>query len=86
METGKVIQIKAKPELTIVQKHTQNFETLRGAFLQDSVGLVECTENSTGEKIAVICAISKDKEGTVTITPFAKFFNGNPYELLTPPI
>jgi hypothetical protein len=45
---------------------------------------MDCIEKSTGEHVAVICAVSpQGKE--FAFTPFAKFFNGNPYELLSPP-
>ena len=70
---------------TIVQKHSANFETLQRAFNDGQVALMECEEKATGEKVAVICAYVWDGE-TYNFTPFARFFNGNPYELLIPPI
>lgn len=70
---------------TIVTKHKQNFETLKAAFKSGDVALIECTENSTGEKVAVICTVTMEGE-SYNFTPFAKFFNGNPFELLTPPM
>jgi hypothetical protein len=69
----------------IVKDHYQNFETLSEAFKNDAVCLMDCIEKATGEHVAVICAISKDGD-KVQMTPFAKFFNGNPYELLIPPM
>jgi hypothetical protein len=69
---------------TIVQDHQENFETLQRAFKEGQVCLMDCIEKSTGEHVAVICAVSpQGKE--FAFTPFAKFFNGNPYELLSPP-
>ena len=69
---------------TIVQKHSANFDTLKRAFASGDVALVECEEIATGEQIAVICTVVFD--GTeYQITPFARFFNGNPYELIRPP-
>lgn len=70
---------------TIVQKHTANFETLKQAFAAGDVCLMDCIENSTGEHVAVICTIVFDGKEYIT-TPFAKFFNGNPYEMLTSPM
>lgn len=72
-----------KPK-TIVTAHKQNFETLRRAFASGEVCLMDCVENATGEHVAVICAIVFDGK-EYNMTPFAKFFNGNPYEMLTPP-
>jgi len=71
---------------TIVQKHQKNFETLKAAFDHGKVCLMDCIEKATKEHVAVICAVQKDKEGQYVFTPFAKFFNGNPYELLLSPM
>lgn len=69
---------------TVVQGHQENFETLKKAFQSGDVCILECVEKATGEKIAVICAVQA-VDGEFVMTPFAKFFNGNPYELLEPP-
>lgn len=69
---------------TIVQQHKQNFETLKRAFLDGKVCLMDCVLNATGEHVAVICAASPVGD-EIRFTPFAMFFNDNPYELLTPP-
>ena len=74
---------------TIVQKHKKNFENLRRAFLNDDVALVDCIEKSTNEHVAVICAVVPENDTTHIIThiiPFARFFNGNPYDMLISPI
>lgn len=73
-----------KKKNTIVQDHAANFETLKAAFAAGDVCLMDCIENATGEHVAVICTVSM-VEGEYQMTPFARFFNGNPYELLTPP-
>lgn len=70
---------------TIVQQHKTNFETLKRAFDTGHAGMIECRLKATGEKVAVIAAFVKDDAGITDITPFAMFFNGNPYELLDPP-
>lgn len=72
-----------KPQ-TIVTAHKGNFETLRKAFANGDVALMECTLNATGEKVAVICAVHTES-GEYVFTPMAQFFNGNPYDLLSPP-
>jgi hypothetical protein len=68
----------------ICNDHAANFDTLQRAFADGQVVLLDCIEKSTNEHVAVICAISTEGE-QVTVTPFAKFFNGNPFELLIPP-
>jgi hypothetical protein len=73
-----------KPK-TIVQEHQANFETMQRAFQDGQVCLMDCIEKSTGEHVAVICASTHDGAG-FAITPFAKFFNGNPFELLSSPM
>ena len=69
---------------TVVQQHEENFESLRMAFLNGDVALMECTVKATGEKVAVICAMTKE-ESEYKFVPFAQFFNGNPYEIVDPP-
>ena len=73
-----------KPE-TIVQEHKKNFETLRRAFADDAVCLMDCIEKSTGEHVAVICTVAR-VDGEFEFTPFARFFNGNPFEMLLSPM
>ena len=70
---------------TIVQEHQQNFETLKQAFINGDVCLMDCIERSTGEHVAVICAVAKAGNEELAFTPFARFFNGNPYEMLVNP-
>ncbi len=68
---------------TIVTRHRVNFTTLSRAFARGDVALMDCLEKTSGEHVAVICAVTFD--GTeYCFTPFARFFNGNPYEMLTP--
>ena len=46
---------------------------------------MECVDKATDKKVAVICVFSKDSDGMITATPFAKLFDGNPYDELLPP-
>lgn len=62
----------------------KNFETLKRAFADGSVALMECTEKETGEYVAVICAVRKDGE-VMEMVPFARFAKENPYEEWVPP-
>jgi len=69
----------------VCKDHQKNFETLQEAFRNNAVCLMDCIEKATGEHVAVICAAVWDGK-EYAFTPFAKFFNGNPYEMLTPPM
>lgn len=71
--------------MTIVQSHKRNFEVLQQAFESGSVCLMDCIERATGEHVAVICAVN-EVDGEYEMVPFAKFFNGNPYDLLQSPL
>ena len=62
-----------------------NFETLRRAFATGDVALMECQLATTGEDVAVICAVNRQDNGEFEFVPFAMFFNGNPYQLVNPP-
>lgn len=62
-----------------------NFETMKLAFASGEAALMECT-NTKGEYVAVICAVYQDEETKeIVMTPFAKLFEGNPYEEVRPP-
>lgn len=67
-----------------VKAQSKNFETLRRAFSEGDVALVECLVNATGEKVATVCAVTRDRD-EVVFTPFAVMLNGNPFEMLSPP-
>ena len=75
------------PETTIVQDHSKNFDTLVDAVKSGHACIMECTLKATGEKVAVVCAVNIDDETEeYNMVPMAMFFNGNPYELLIPPM
>lgn len=78
-------QNQQQQQQTIVQQHKENFETLRRAFKNDDVCLLDCTDKDTGAHVAVICTIRQVGE-EVEFTPFARFFNGNPFDMLIPPM
>ena len=68
----------------VVQQQAANFETIKQAFENGDVALLECQLKSTGERVAVITAVNQE-DGELCFVPFAMLFNGNPYELLNPP-
>lgn len=67
----------------ITEHQKANFETLKLAFQRGDVALMECFDKQEGQTVVVICAVDRREEAT--FVPFAKFFNGNPYEQLVPP-
>lgn len=73
----------------ISKGHKTMLRTLKRAFRNDDVALMECTTKDTGEKIVVLCAVETNRDpGGKTeyeFKPFAQLFNGNPYETLVPP-
>lgn len=78
-------KIKAtKTDTGLEDFHKKNFETLTRAFDEKNICLLDCTDKKTGKKVAVICAVQKEKNEYVFV-PFAKMFNSNPYEEVIPP-
>jgi hypothetical protein len=70
--------------LAIPVGYKDNFRTLARAFDAGQVCLVECTDKATRNKVMVICAVQMvGKE--YKLVPFAKMFEGNPYDEVEPP-
>ena len=70
--------------MAIPKAVSTNFNTLLRAIKAGQVVLLECQDRNTGENIYTICAVN-EVDGEVEMAPFAKMFNGNPYEELAPP-
>jgi len=68
----------------IPKGHKMNLETLKRAFANDDMAIVECTDKVTGKPVHALCAIARDDD-SFFIAPLAKLFDGNPYEELNPP-
>jgi hypothetical protein len=68
----------------IPQPYRDNFDTLNRAFTDGTACLLECHDRATGRPVYVICAVNRP--GTdYELVPFARLFDDNPYEALTPP-
>lgn len=61
-----------------------NFETMKKAFANGDVCLMECFDTKEQAVVAVVCAVQRSG-GDIEMVPFAKLFNDNPYEQLMPP-
>lgn len=68
----------------ISKGHQANFETLKKAFKNKAVALMECTDAVTGKPVITICAVNT-VNGEYELIPLAKMFDGNPFEELLPP-
>lgn len=62
----------------------ENFETLKKAFSNYDVALVSAIRKSTGESVALCCAVSMQNP-EVILTPLAVMVEGDPYEEFQPP-
>ncbi len=74
--------------MSIPVGHKQNFETLRRAVLAGDVALMECQHATSGETVAVICAVNRhpdEPEKKFDFVPVAMMFNDNPYTVVNPP-
>ena len=69
----------------ITEGYKANFETLKRAFKNKVVALMECTDAVTGKPVIAICAVNT-ANGEYEFSPLAKMFDGNPYEELLPPM
>lgn len=61
-----------------------NFETLCEAFDQGDVVLAAGRRLADGTAVALVCAVSHDSEGNVTLTPFAELVTTDPFETYEP--
>jgi hypothetical protein len=68
----------------IPQSHRDNFNTIDQAFSDGNACLLECHERATGRPVYVICAVNR-RGSDFECVPFARLFDDNPHELLTPP-
>ncbi len=63
----------------------KNFATLSRAFRQGHVALVDVLRLKDRKKIAAVCAMAHNADGTITMIPLATLVEGNPFEELAPP-
>lgn len=71
--------------MAIAPGYKTNFETLISAAKNDDLCLLECQDAVTGKPVITVCAVMRDTDGTIQLAPFAKMFDGDPYEELIPP-
>ena len=68
----------------IPEAHKKNFDSLIDAFGDKSICLLECRDAQTGQPVYAICAVNQVQD-KLDLVPFARMFDGNPFdELLAP--
>lgn len=60
-----------------------NFETMNRAFRNGDACILKCKDKKTGDHVTVVCGINRRGE-EFELVPFAKLFNGNPYDEVEP--
>jgi len=71
-------------KMSIPEPYKKNFKTMQEAFQAGHLALVECQDKTTKRPVIAVCAVSFDGK-MYNIVPFAKMFDGNPYDELNPP-
>ncbi len=71
--------------MALRQSDKQNFETLSRAFSRSQVALVDVLRLKDRKQVAAVCALQANRDGTITLIPFATLVEGNPFEDFAPP-
>jgi Family of unknown function (DUF6117) len=71
--------------MKIPKGHKANLETLIRAAKAGRLVLLDCQEKSTSKPVTVLACVSDAPNGEFDLIPFARLFDGNPYEELNPP-
>jgi hypothetical protein len=71
--------------MAITKRNRKNFDTLLKAIRTDRVSLLECQDKATNKVVNVIVILNHDGDD-INMVPFAKMFDGNPYEEINPPL
>ena len=71
--------------MAIPKGHAANFDTLKKAFAQNDVALVETIRKKDGEPCFLICAVERHGDDT-EFKPFAVMFDKNPYDEFMNPL
>lgn len=75
----------AKHPLALTEGAIHNFEQLKRAALLGDLALIGTTIAATGEKVAVLAAITADENGVHTVVPFGHLCPANPFEYYADP-
>lgn len=62
-----------------------NFDTLLRAARQGDVALVSAIRKADKRNVALVCAMQRNEDGTITPVPFAVMVEGDPFKLFADP-
>ena len=62
-----------------------NFSTLLRASESNDLALVSSKRKTDGTDVALVCAMQRNADDTITMAPLAVMIEGNPFELFEDP-
>lgn len=65
--------------------HKANFKTLECALKNGDLALVSAIRKADKKHVALVCAMQRNEDDTITPIPLAEMVNGNPFELYEDP-
>lgn len=65
--------------------YRNNFDTLLRASKSDDIALISAIRKADQKPVALVCAMQRNKDQTITPVPFAVMVEGNPFELFEDP-
>ena len=72
--------------MALTKGERANFETLKRATVRGHLALIESTIKTTGERVAVLCAMGwSDETQEYLVTPIGHLCPDNPYEYYADP-
>jgi hypothetical protein len=57
---------------------------LEEKFRNSEMVIAFCTDNQTGDLMAVLCSAEDDENNRTVITPYATLFTSNPFDIMLP--
>lgn len=66
--------------IPLTEGYRANFDTMLKAIKAGDVALVSAIRKADQAPVALVCAVDRNEDGTVTPVPFAVMCEGNPYE------
>ncbi len=79
---------KAKQTKTIprpLNGYHNNFNTMMAAAGNGDLALVSAIRKADNKPVALVCAMRRNADGSVTPVPFAVMVEGNPFDLFEDP-
>lgn len=71
--------------MPLLKGHKTNFNTLSQAFKNGHVGLVHCWDTQQKRECAMIFAAQYNDDESISMIPFARMVDENPFERYLPP-